>query len=182
MFTSITPGSGRHLEHLDSRIEGQCVALQHYRHAEMSGRVFDRRHEIQIVGNILDRRHEYEQLAVARLYAECRTCDPCRRLAFLRRLRAFRCRLPIVSHGRRGEKVRPARGLSGSTSRFANGSGSKEYRTSSGLVQGRESSGRRYPIGESPGIRNICSDARNQGWLVQRGMPCLVAIRRSGST
>jgi hypothetical protein len=46
------------------------------------------------------------------------------------------------------------------------------------LVQGRESSGRRYPIGESPGIKNRCSGRTNHGWLVQRGIPDLDGIRR----
>jgi hypothetical protein len=54
-------------EHLNSWIEGQSVAFQYHRHAEMRGCIFDRCYEIQVIGNILQRRQEDEKLAVARL-------------------------------------------------------------------------------------------------------------------
>src|ERR1700744_4863994 len=62
-------------------------------------------------------------------------------------------------------------GRSGRTSRCLKGSGSKLHSTSSGFVQGSDSSGSRYPIGESPGTRNRRGAARNQGWLDQYGVP-----------
>src|SRR5262249_35027261 len=40
-----------------------------------------------------------------------------------------------------------------------------------GAAQGSESSGRRKPIGESPGIKNIRSGRKNQGPLFHRARP-----------
>src|SRR5271165_2493147 len=51
----------------------------------------------------------------------------------------------------------------GNLSRFSKGSGSMPYSTSSGFVHGSDSSGRRNPTGESPGIRKRRSEATNQG-------------------
>src|SRR5580704_16443014 len=73
-------------------------------------------------------------------------------------------------------------GLSGSFPRVSNGSASNEYSTSSGLVQGRDSRGKRKPMGESPGIRNNCVEAVNHGWLVQASFPDASGTRRNGST
>src|ERR1700683_2375346 len=101
---------GGHFEHSDSRVEGQRVSLQHHRYLEISGRLLDCSDEIQIISNIFHRRHEHVKLALAWLYAACPTRAPCRRSSFRAGLSSVRCRLRSVSHGRGGEKFRPARG------------------------------------------------------------------------
>src|SRR5579863_9293859 len=75
------------------------------------------------------------------------------------------------SLGGASKRKRLRSGLGGRSSRTPNGSGSKSHSASSGFVQGSELSGRRKPIAESPGTKNIWEVGRNHGWLVQRGIP-----------
>ncbi len=63
-------GIGRHLDHVHARIEGRRIALDEYRNAQVSGRVFDRGHQFQIVFEIALRRHEQAQIAIAHLRAK----------------------------------------------------------------------------------------------------------------
>ena len=59
----------------------------------------------------------------------------------------------------------------GSGGRAANGSTSTRYGNSSLVTQANESSGRRHPIAESPGIKYMRSGRRNQRPLRQRAAP-----------
>ena len=116
--------------------------------------------------------------------AEGGTRDPGRRFALLRRFGLVRGRhADRPATGGRVEQVALALRPCGKARRASQRDpGRRNKVTSSGLVQGSDSSGRRYPMGESPGMRNICFEARNQGWLVQRGVPERVGMRRNGST
>ena len=118
---------------------------------------------------MLDRRHEDVQPAVARLDAERGAHDPrwrdspvsgsasrMRSSAHVRSadagaLGGARLRRAGAAAIRCGRQRRP---------RVANGSGSHDTDSRSGATHGSESSGRRKPIGESPGIRNRCSRAQ----------------------
>ncbi len=51
--------------------------------------------------------------------------------------------------------------------------------SSSGATQGSESSGKRKPIGESPGNKNMCSDRKNHVHETQRAR---LKRRRSSGT
>ena len=95
---------------------------------------------------------------------------------------AGRC-LPAAA-GRSATGDPPARApgtcRGGKGSRCANGSRSSKATMSSGVAHGSESSGRRKPIGESPGIRNMRSRRRNHGPLTHSDLAVVRRCRRSG--
>ena len=84
---------------------------------------------------------------------------------------------PRSAAAARGRRPRDAvDGAAAAAARGAQRIGLDRYADSrSGATHGSESSGSRKPIGESPGIRNMCSARTNQRPLSQRGRPSAVA-------
>ncbi len=58
---------GRHLDHLDARVERRCVAFDVHLQLQLFGGCLDRGDQVEIILDLLDRRHEDAQHAIAQL-------------------------------------------------------------------------------------------------------------------
>ena len=162
-------GVGRDLDDAEARVEGRRVALEADGLAHVGGGRLDGGDQRGVVRAVGERRQEHAQVPVARLDRERRAHRRARR----------RGRAPSAAQ----LAALPRMAVRASMrAMLGEGIGRQHVRIVDEGDLGRPASGRRRPIGESPGIRNRCPRRNAQRSVTNRALAAGVPCTSSGRT